>query len=347
MFADLLFHSLRIFRVGAILLFLLPTLVWSAGFDDDFPASPRAAKAPPGIDWSRNILYLILDGELELYSEQVLLDLDGPITTADNYRFVSHLLQQARGRIDRAPSDRTGAIETLLVIHELLSESGFSYRDYSSWEYRLLGFGLLNHGLARREIDCAMYVYLYLGIAEHLGLPLVGLDLPEHITLRWRLPDGFYFNWEATLPAVRDDDFYRDWKQFSPQTISSGVYLRPLAKPEILASAFYAKSLVFFERGELTRATTAVDRTLALYPRHPDAHNLKGLLLDQEGDFLGALCQFDRAIDLDAGFAQAYFNRAKTRLTLGETEAVGLDLSELQRLDPDLGNVLRHLQRQD
>jgi len=346
-FADVLYHSLRFFRRGALLLLLLPACTWSASFAADSPAFPRITTQPSDIDWSRNILYLILDAERELYSEQVLLDLDGPVTIHDNYQFVDDLLRQARGRIELMASDSEDAINTLLAIHELLSAAGFSYRDYSSWECRLLGFGLLNHGLARREIDCAMYVYLYLGIAEHLGLPLVGVDLPEHLTLRWEFSNGEYFNWEATLPSVCDDDFYRHWKQIAPLAIRSGIYLRPLLKQEILAAACYAKSLMLSERGESPRAALALDWTLALYPDFPDALNLKGLLLDREGDQLGALSQFDRAIGLDAGFAQAYFNRAKIRLALGETAAVEHDQRELHRLDPDLETALQFLQRQD
>ncbi|MBN2170039.1 MAG: hypothetical protein JW819_01805, partial [Candidatus Krumholzibacteriota bacterium] len=282
--------------------------------------APCASELP---DPSRNIALLALDAERDLFDGTVLLTVDGPVTVADNYALVERVLAAAARRVPPAPADRDGAVAALLAIHRILAAEGFVYEDHDSWEQRLLGHALLHMGLARRRLDCAMYVTLYLGVAERIGLPLAGIGLPGHIALRWRLADGTTFNWEATVPNACDDAFYRAWKTPDAGAVARGVYLRDLSRGEILASTLYVRALVLSERHRPAAALRAVEAAIALASGDPDAHNLRGLLLAGTGDADAALQSFDRAVALDPGFTLARRNRDRVRRERAGNETRG------------------------
>lgn len=303
------------------------------------PSPPAVLEAPsptPAIDWSRNIGLLILETEREIWGDYVLLTPNRQVTVDDNVRLLEALLDEAEARLDTPVVRQAAPPDQLWEIHLLLTEWGFTYRDYASREYELLGYHLIHHGLARREIDCSTYVVLYLAIAERLGLPLVGLSLPEHVALRWDSPDGSSFNWEPTVPSPCDDGFYRQWKHISPEAEKTGAYLAPLSKQEVLGIALYERGLTHSARGDYGKALAVAHLSLSLAPRHPDAYNLHGLVLAAEGDYEQALASFDQAIQLDPSFAHAYFNRAGSRLALGQRDEACIDLGILCTLDREL-----------
>jgi regulator of sirC expression with transglutaminase-like and TPR domain len=301
---------------------------------------PERQSAAPAIDWSRNIGFLVLDTEREIWGDCVLLTPDRRVTVEDNVRLLEEILAAAEVRLGTPPRPTTDPLDQLLTIHELLAERGFTYRDYTSREYELLGYHLIHHGLARREIDCSTFVVLYLAIAERLDLPLAALSLPGHLALRWIDPDGESFNWEPTVPASCDDGFYRRWKDISPEAERSGAYLRPLSRREVVGLALYERGLTHHARGDRSEALAVASASISLAPRHPDGHNLRGLVLAERGDHEQALASFDHAIALDPSFAHAYFNRAGSRLALGRVEEAGADIALLGALDRELGDRL-------
>ena len=297
------------------------------------------------IDWTRNLGRLFLDVERELFGEHVLLTPSRRCSFEDGYRLLEKVFEAARSRLGARPPEGRDPLETLIEIHRLLVAEGFSYKDYSARANTLLGYHTLSFGMARREIDCSMYVVLYLAIAEELGLPLVAISLPEHLSLRWVRADGSYLNWEATVPNCCEDAFYLDWKHPSRVALEGGVYLRGLTREEVLATAFYEKGRVLGERGQDPRAREAAECAAVLGPRYPDAFNLKGLLVKKLGSPVEAVASFDRAIDLDPAFTHAYFNRARCRLALGRRAEALEDFAALQLLEPD-GVLSRQLGEQ-
>ena len=299
------------------------------------------AQAASGIDWSRNIGLLVLDAERNLYGQHVLLTPDRQVTVEDNYALLEHLLDEGERRLTGDTEATPDPLQVLLTIHRLLVEEGFTYRDYTSWEYRLLGFHLFHYGLARREIDCAMYVYIYLAIAERIGLPLVGVNVPEHLALRWEPAQGESFNWEATVPNRCDDAFYVEWKSPSRTAIANGVYLQPLSKEEVLGLALYETGLTLRARKRPDDALAAANRAIRLAPRYPDAYNLRGLVLSATGHLDDAVASYAHAIELDPGFAHAYFNRALSWIALDRPAEAARDLAVLEELDEPLATRLR------
>ena len=82
------------------------------------------------------------------------------------------------------------------------------------------------------------------------------------------------------------------------------------------------------------------------------AHNNLGIALREQGQSDEALVHFQRAVDLEPGFAPAQSNLGQLLLNRGESEAALVHCQEAVRLQPDtaslhhnLGNVLRVLER--
>jgi regulator of sirC expression with transglutaminase-like and TPR domain len=266
-----------------------------------------------GIDWNRNIAHLALEIEKQFHDEYILCDLErGFVGMADNHRLLERLFERAAARIPvQEEYTDEEAVRISSIIHDLLMEEGFRYRDFSGAEQALLGNTVFGYQLARREIDCVTYCILGLGIAEHLDLPLSGIYMPGHLALRWMLEDRQTFNLELSIPAQCDDDFYVSWKAISPEARHQGIYLRNLSKSEVLAQQYYNLSLIWERRGDLDKALQAAEQALQLFHCFPDGFNLRGIIMKAHGMISEALRDFDTALALDKGFSEARNNRER------------------------------------
>jgi regulator of sirC expression with transglutaminase-like and TPR domain len=265
------------------------------------------------IDWASNIAFIALEIEKQYHDRYILCDLDrGFVGMEDNYRLLKRLFQRASALIPvKAEYTEEDALLISALIHEILLEEGFKYRDYSSEEYCLLGNTVFGYQLAQKEIDCVTYCILGLGIAEHLNLPMAGIYMPGHLALRWMLKDRQTFNLELSIPAQCDDDYYMSWKDISPEARRSGIYLRNLAKHEVLAQQYYNLSLIWEKRGELEKAVRAASQALQLFHCFPDGFNLRGIIMKAHGMMSEALHDFDMALALDDRFMEARNNRER------------------------------------
>ncbi|NOY92379.1 MAG: tetratricopeptide repeat protein [Deltaproteobacteria bacterium] len=78
-------------------------------------------------------------------------------------------------------------------------------------------------------------------------------------------------------------------------------------------------------QGDIAGAHQDAERTLALDPASPEAHNLMGYVLAAEGAMERAAAHYDKALELDPGFGEALLNHADLQLAVGES-ARGLAL---------------------
>jgi tetratricopeptide (TPR) repeat protein len=76
-------------------------------------------------------------------------------------------------------------------------------------------------------------------------------------------------------------------------------------------------------------------------------HNLRGLELYDKGDFEESIAEYDKAILIDARFAEAYYNRANARRHKGDLDGAIVDHSKALEIDPryvtayiNRGNIL-------
>jgi len=89
-----------------------------------------------------------------------------------------------------------------------------------------------------------------------------------------------------------------------------------------------------FSFARTDRALTALDRGLALAPRHAQGMALRGFVLCAQRRFAAALEQFGQAIALDGGLANGWLGRGLLRLRAGQTEAGRADLQVAAALEP-------------
>ena len=188
-------------------------------------------------------------------------------------------------------------------------------------------------------------VLLYLGISEHVGVPLVGINMPGHLALRWNFNDGTYFNWEATVPATCKNSFYISWKNISEVALRNGVYIKAegLTKKEVIAHVYYNTGLVLKERRQLDSALTVLDKATALFPKYADAYNLKGVIWQVRGETVKAIGQYDTAIGFDPNFSDAYYNRADAKWKIKDPIGTKKDLAVLKTLDLGLAERLEYM----
>ncbi|PZR29018.1 MAG: hypothetical protein DI535_04740 [Citrobacter freundii] len=95
-----------------------------------------------------------------------------------------------------------------------------------------------------RLIDCDLYCFIYLGIAEMNSLPLTMIELPEHNFIRWNFEDGKYINWEVIEGAYHESEttlscYYR------LNDLNRYYYLRPWSVAEVKSYYFTLRGATF------------------------------------------------------------------------------------------------------
>ncbi len=89
-------------------------------------------------------------------------------------------------------------------------------------------------------IACLPNAFLYMGIAEAMGLELRPVLVPEHIFVRAEIDAAHHINWDANRGRVIGDaEYIRDWGVTERQ-IAQKVYMQPLSPGEIEGQMYRA-----------------------------------------------------------------------------------------------------------
>lgn len=99
----------------------------------------------------------------------------------------------------------------------------------------------------------------------------------------------------------------------------------------------------FMDLGLREQARGALDQAIALAPRYPAAHALRGVLLDSLGEHAGAQVEHARAIQLAPAVAAYHNNLGFSRYLDGKFPQALAALTEAVRLDPGLRRVHNNL----
>jgi Flp pilus assembly protein TadD len=89
-----------------------------------------------------------------------------------------------------------------------------------------------------------------------------------------------------------------------------------------------------FSSGQIGRARAAIEHSLQLAPRNPQAHALKGFLLAAEDRIPEAIDSFEEAIAIDGGLGDAWLGRGLCRIRQGRSEEGREDLQVAAALEP-------------
>jgi len=182
----------------------------------------------------------------------------------------------------------------------------------------------LNGGLGARRchLDCDTASWITLSIAHEMGWPLHGVLLPKHFFVRWEDSNGLRFNMDYNLspPYQWGDIQYQRAFWVTDDEIANRVYLVNLNREELMATFEFGVAGGLARRGNIQGAISAFDRVIELNPRFPEAYTNRGMLYDSMGDYERALEDVDQAIDLFPRYIRLHYHRAIILHHLGRDE---------------------------
>ena len=98
-----------------------------------------------------------------------------------------------------------------------------------------------------------------------------------------------------------------------------------------------------FGFGRADAALEALNKSLALAPRNPQAITLKGFVAAAQNHMDAAIALFDEAIKIDGALGNAWLGRGLCRIRLGQVEAGREDLQVAAALEPNRGILRSYL----
>ena len=116
----------------------------------------------------------------------------------------------------------------------------------------------------------------------------------------------------------------------------------PEQEQSISAETYYVRGNIKFKQGDYVGAITDFDEAIQLKPDYAEAYNNRGLAKHELGDHAAALVDFDKAIQLKPGLSVAYNNRALANQALGELHAAITDYDKAIQLKDDDAAVFRN-----
>jgi len=104
-----------------------------------------------------------------------------------------------------------------------------------------------------------------------------------------------------------------------------------------LAATYSNRGIILANHGELDKAIEDQNTAIALDPDSARAHVNRGNVYYRYNRHNEAVAEYNQAITLSHGeLAPAYFNRAKSHLALGETDAANRDFQQAATLAPEI-----------
>ena len=95
---------------------------------------------------------------------------------------------------------------------------------------------LLANYLRTRKGNCVSMPFLMIALGQKLGLEMTAAVSPNHVFVKFRDDAGTWHNLEATSNgAPRRSASYEADSPMRPETLTNGIYMRPLAKRETVA----------------------------------------------------------------------------------------------------------------
>ncbi len=223
--------------------------------------------------------------------------------------------------------------ETIVnTINEFLfDELGFTYVQTGNLEDLYL-----NKVIDARKGNCIGLSILYLSIAERLKLPLFGVNVPEHIFIRY--DDGEQrINIEMGHSGMSlSDTFYvtHSIERFDKKSVDSGCFLMNLNKKEVISDVFLNRSKIRREGGNHRGALDDCNKAILLNSRNPGAYCNRGVIFEKMEMISEAIEDYSLAISLNHKYASAYYNRGSIFGVKGEYGKAIEDFGEAISINP-------------
>jgi regulator of sirC expression with transglutaminase-like and TPR domain len=180
------------------------------------------------------------EADIDFAKAKVAIDrlIEPAIDTEATLRHLDNMAADIRSRLPLHASTQQRA----QALREYLYDPGpwnawrpFSY-DFTDAQGRNLSIKLLANYLRTRKGNCVSMPFLYIALAQKLGLTVVAATTPEHMLVKLRDDVGVWHNIDTTSGGWprRDESYHRD-ARMTPEAIANRIYLRPLSKRQTVA----------------------------------------------------------------------------------------------------------------
>jgi len=175
----------------------------------------------------------------------------------------------------------------------------------------------LTPGLLHGSVDCDIYSFVALGIAERYGIPLYGVQSPGHFFTRWQSPlvrlnfdqgriregddpyiDGSFVN-DFTIDPLSNSTNHPQ-RGISQESLSQGVYLRTLSKRETVASHLATIASGLIRNQENRRALSLTTLATMWAPQDVTGHLQRAVALHALGRYAEEDREYRQATTLDS-----------------------------------------------
>ncbi len=109
---------------------------------------------------------------------------------------------------------------------------------------------------------------------------------------------------------------------------TAAVVLLPQAAHAQTAGEFFKRGIVNHELGDLQEAITNWNKAIEINPQYVDAYIKRGYAKRQLGDYQGSISDFTKAIVIDPQDASAYDERGNSKLILGDERGGCADIKK-------------------
>jgi regulator of sirC expression with transglutaminase-like and TPR domain len=169
------------------------------------------------------------------------------------------------------------SINTYLYLDE-----GYAY-DMSDFFGRKAENCFLNGILDTKKGACFTMPLLYLCLAERLGLPIYGVNAPQHFFLRW--DDGNYrSNIEATGGGgeVPDEQYVRDF-HITEGELAKGCFMSNMTTEQVIGNIYEARGSYYMRKRQTEKAIRDYRKTVELNPKNVEIWSNLSKTFRQQG----------------------------------------------------------------
>ena len=130
------------------------------------------------------------------------------------------------------------------------------------------------------------------------------------------MPDGF-----VSAPFIMEKEFTKieNYCQLKDKNNPLDIYrkIQLLDKDGLIAYIYSNRGLVYASAGQFDQSICDYNRAIELNPGFAEAYNNRGIAYGKSGRLSMAICDYDKSIELNPNFAEAYNNRANAYVKSG------------------------------
>lgn len=243
--------------------FLIASLFFFAQCQQPQKTAPVAYSVLHEVDTSCEIGYLALDLE----------KLGGFPVKQDEYDFLDRFVEFTTKGIE--VQDAYSYSDVVAIFHSI------DYAIKKTRKEQMSYHSVFSLCLKYRLFDCDINSFLYITVAERLGLPIQAILMPSHMAIVWQDAENTIY-WETTEGKVTSKEYYRERYGLYAADMPEKMLLTPLNKTQLLSVVLFNMGKTFSELHYVGKSVAYTREAIRLTPNwfkpyNTLAHIYKGL----------------------------------------------------------------------